>query len=45
MFQFIFIFSDRILVEKIIVSSTPSVKKQDFQEILPGVLSGGLGLE
>ena len=35
MFQFIFIFSDWILIEQII----------DFQKILPGVLSGGLGHE
>ena len=35
MFQVIFIFSDWILIEQII----------DFQKILPGVFSGGLGHE
>ena len=43
MFQFIFIFPDWILMEQIIASSTPSVLgKTDFQNILLGVLSGGL---
>ena len=46
MFQVIFIFSDWILIEQIIASSTPSVLGEtDFQKILPGVLSGGLGHE
>ena len=45
-FQVIFIFSDWILIEQIIASSTPSVLGEtDFQKILPGVLSGGLGHE
>ena len=43
MFQVIFIFSDWILIEQIIASSSPSVLgKTDFQKILAGVLSGGL---
>ena len=42
----IFIFSDWILTEQMIVSSTPSaLGVTDFQNILPGVLSGGLGHE
>ena len=46
MFQVIFIFSDWILIKQIIVSSTPFVLGEtDFQKILPGVLSGGLGHE
>ena len=46
MFQVIFIFSDRILIKKIIVSFTHFVfGETDFQKILPGVLSGGLGHE
>ena len=46
MFQVIFIFSDWILIKKIIVSSTHFVLGEtDFQKILPGVLSGGLGHE
>ena len=44
MFQVTFIFYDWILIEQIIVSSTPSVLgKTDFQKILPGVLSGSTG--
>ena len=44
MFQVIFIFSDWIWIEQIIASSTSSVLGEtDFQKILPGVLSGGLG--
>ena len=43
MFQVIFIFSDWILTE---LPPTPSVLGEtDFQKILPGVLSGGLGHE
>ena len=46
MFQVIFIFSDLILAEQIIVSSTASaLGKTDLQKILLGVLSGGLGHE
>ena len=46
MFQVIFIFSDWILIEQIIASSTSSVLgEKDFQKVLPGVLSGGLGYE
>ena len=46
MFQVIFIFSDCILTEQGIASSTPSVLREtDFQKILPEVLSGGLGHE
>ena len=46
MFQVNFIFSDWILIKQIIVSSTPFVLGEtDFQNILPGVLSGGLGHE
>ena len=46
LFQVIFIFSDSILIKKIIVSSTHFVLGEtDFQKILPGVLSGGLGHE
>ena len=46
MFQVIFIFSDWILTDQIIASSTPSVLREtDSQKILPGVLSGGLGHE
>ena len=46
MFQVMFIFSDGILIEQIIASSTPSVLGEtDFQKILAGVLSGGLGIE
>ena len=41
MFQVIFIFSERIMMDQIIASSTPSVLgKTYFQKILPGVLSG-----
>ena len=44
MFQVIFIFSDWILIKKIIVSSTHFVLGEtDFQKIPPGVLSGGQG--
>ena len=43
MFEVIFIFSDWILTE---LPPTPSVLGEtDFQKILPGVLSGGLGHE
>ena len=46
MFQVIFIFSDWILTDQIIASSTPSVLREtDSQKTLPGVLSGGLGHE
>ena len=46
MFQVIFIFSDWISIKQIIVSSTPFVLgEKDFQKILPGVLSWGLGHE
>ena len=47
MFQVIFIFSDWIFIEEqTIASFTPSVLREtDFQKILPGVLSGGLGHE
>ena len=46
MLQVIFIFSDWILIKQIIVSSTPFVMGEiDFQKILPGVLSEGLGHE
>ena len=46
MFQVIFIFSDWILIEQIIASFNPSVLGEtDFQNILPGVLIGGLGHE
>ena len=46
MFQAIFIFSDWVLIEQIIASSTPSVLGEtDSAKILPGVLSGGLGHE
>ena len=35
-----------ILIKQIIVSSTPFVLREaDFQKILPGLLSGGLGHE
>ena len=45
MFQVIFIFSDRILIKKIIVSSTHFIfRETDFQKILPGVLSGVWGM-
>ena len=45
-FQIILIFSDWILIKQIIVSSTLFVLGEtDFQKILPGVLSGGLGYE
>ena len=44
MLQVNFIFSDWILIDKIIVSSTTSaLGETDFQKILPGVLSGGPG--
>ena len=43
MFQVIFIFSDSILVKKIIVSSTLFVMGEiDFQKTLPRVLTGEL---
>ena len=46
MFQVIFIFSDWILIKQIIPSSAPSaLGETDFEKILPGVLSGGLGHE
>ena len=46
MFQVNFIFSDWILIKQIIVSSDPFVLGEtDFQKILTGVLSGGLGHE
>ena len=46
MFEVIFIFSDWILTKQIIASSTHSVSEEtDFQKILPGVLSEGLGNE
>ena len=42
-FQVIFISSEWIFIKQIIVSSTPFVLGEtDFQNILPGVLSGGL---
>ena len=45
-FQVAFKFFDWILIKQIIVSSTPFVfGETDFQNILPGVLSGGLGHE
>ena len=45
-FQVIFIFSDWILIEQIIDSSTPfALGETDFEKILPGVLSGGVGHE
>ena len=44
-FQVTFIFSDWILIEQIIASSNPCLWETDFQTILPGVLSGGLGHE
>ena len=44
MFQVIFIFSNLILIKRIIVSSIPFILGEtDFRKILPGVLSGGLG--
>ena len=45
MLEVIFIFSDCVLTEQIIASSNPfSVfGETDFQKILPGVMSGGLG--
>ena len=44
LFQVISTFSEWILVEQIIASSTPSILEEtDFQKILPGVLSGTLG--
>ena len=44
MFQVIFIlFSDWILIKQIITLFV--LKETDFQKILPGVLSGGLGHE
>ena len=48
MFQVIFIFSDWILIEEQTIASsfTLSVLREtDFQKILPGGLSGGLGHE
>ena len=46
MFQAIFIISNWILIKKMIVSSTHFVLGEaDFQKILPGFLSGGLGYE
>ena len=43
MFHVIFIFSDWILIEQIIASSTPSVLREtNFQKVLRGVLSGRL---
>ena len=46
MFPDIFIFSDWILIEQFIVSTNPFVmRKIDFQKLLPGVLSQGLGHE
>ena len=46
MFQVILIFSDYILIKRIIVSFTLFVlEKTDFQKILPRVLIGELGLE
>ena len=45
-FQVALRFFDWILIKQIIVSSTPFVfGETDFQNILPGVLSGGLGHE
>ena len=46
MFQVIFVFSDWILIEHIIVSSTPFVLGEtDLRKIILGVLSGVLGYE
>ena len=46
MFQVILIFSDYILIKRIIVSSTLFVLGEtDFQKILPGVLMEELGHE
>ena len=46
MFQVTFIFSDLILIKQIIVFSTPfALGETDFQKLLSGVLSGGLGHE
>ena len=46
MFQVIFIFSGWIFIEEIIASSIPfASEKTDFQKILSGVLSGGVGHE
>ena len=46
MFQVIFIYSDWILIEKIMASSNCFVLGEtDFQKIVPGVLSWGLGYE
>ena len=46
MFQVIFIFSDWILIEQIMASSNRFVLGEtDFQKIIPGVLSWGLGYE
>ena len=46
MFQVSFIFSDWILIKQIIFSSTPfALGETDLQNVLPGVLSGGLGHE
>ena len=45
-FPVIFVFSDWIFIEQIIASSTPSVLgENNFQNLPPGVLSGGLGHE
>ena len=44
MLQVIFVFSDLILTEQIIASSTLSLlEESDFQKKLPGILSGRLG--
>ena len=46
MFQVIFIFSDWILIEQIMASSNRFVLGEtDFQKIITGVLSWGLGYE
>ena len=46
MFQVIFIFSDWILIKRIIVFSIPFVLGEtDFQKILHEVLSGEMGHE
>ena len=46
MFQVIFIFSDWMLIEQIMASSNRFVLGEtDFQKIIPGVLSWGLGYE
>ena len=45
MFQAIFIFSDWILIEQIIASTSSVVGETDYQKIMYLVLSEGLGCE